>query len=136
MGLESNRKPSIPSLWMDAPPSSQMVTVEVDGPAVAEGSAPFELARNLDSGVRLSITERRHLLDDARSLRPASRLIRRRDLQVRIAAAVRLAAGRRGCSLRHLPRGRSPQAYRAARRVSGAVSSGAKTCSTTIRARR
>jgi hypothetical protein len=68
--LESSRKPSIPSLRRDAPPSSQMVTVEVDGPAVAEGSAPFGLARNLDSSVRLCITERRHLLDDARSLPP------------------------------------------------------------------
>ena len=40
------------------------------------------------------------------------------------------------CSLRRLPKGRPPQAYRAARRVSGAASSGARTCSTTIRARR
>jgi hypothetical protein len=52
------------------PPSPQMVTVEVDGPAVGEAGAPFELARILDFGARLCITERCHLLDDARSLLP------------------------------------------------------------------
>ena len=51
---------------MDALPLPRWVTVEVDGPAVGEADAPFELARILDFGARLCITERCHLLDDAR----------------------------------------------------------------------
>jgi hypothetical protein len=74
-GRELSRKPSIrvcgwtPSLSSDGDRRGRQA-------AGGEAGAPFELARILDFGTRLCITERCHLLDEARSLLPWSRLIR------------------------------------------------------------
>jgi hypothetical protein len=128
------------------PPSPHMVTVEVDGPAAGGGRsiracsdlglwrAPVH-HRTMPSKGEAAPTRRG--TQPGQSSLGAPPCLPERQARATTSVSMPSGCGRPSRVLARSPaERRSRQAYRAARRVSGAVSSGAKTCSTTIRTRR